>query len=51
VKGIEFPSGMPQEKRQQASNLIHTPDGLVAHGAPRGEGDARVFVLQSLVER
>jgi hypothetical protein len=51
VSGIEFPAGMAQDKRQQASNLIYTPDGLVAHGAPRGEGDARVFVVQSLMER
>lgn len=51
VSGIEFPASMPQDKRQEASNRIHTPNGLVAHGVPRGEGDARVFVLESLVER
>lgn len=51
VSGLEFPSGMAQDKRQQASHRIYTPDGLVAHGAPRGEGDARVFVVQSLVEQ
>lgn len=51
VSGIEFPASMPQDTRQQATDRIHTPNGLVAHGTPRGEGDARVFVLQSLVER
>ncbi|AKJ03723.1 hypothetical protein ATI61_11928 [Archangium gephyra] len=51
VSGIEFPADMTQDKRQQATELIHTRDGLVAHGAPRGEGDARVFVVQSLLER
>ncbi|MCY1078338.1 DUF6748 domain-containing protein [Archangium lansingense] len=51
VSGIEFPSSMSQQKRQEVSNLIYTPEGLVAHGAPRGEGDARVFVVQSLPER
>jgi hypothetical protein len=50
VSGIEYPPGMTQDKRQQASSRIMA-DGLVADGAPRGEGDARVFVLQSVVEQ
>ncbi len=50
VSGIDFPSGMAQDKQDQASHLIYTPGGLVAQGAPRGEGDARVFVVQSLPE-
>ncbi|WP_375764711.1 hypothetical protein NR798_23600 [Archangium gephyra] len=50
VSGIEYPPGMTQDKRQQASNRIYMSDGLVADGAPRGEGDARVFVVQSVVE-
>lgn len=51
VSGIEFPASMPQDKRQQANDRIPTPNGLVAYGSARGEGDARVFVLQSLIER
>jgi len=51
VSGLEFPPGMAQDKRQQASHRIYMSDGLVAEGAPRGEGDARVFVLQSVVEQ
>jgi hypothetical protein len=50
VSGIEYPPGMAQDKRQQVSHRIYLSDGLVAQGAPRGEGDARVFVLQSIVE-
>ncbi|MFY0522668.1 hypothetical protein ACN28I_05490 [Archangium gephyra] len=51
VSGIEYPPGMAQDKRQQASHRIYMSGGLVADGAPRGEGDARVFVLQSVVEQ
>ncbi|OJT24424.1 hypothetical protein BO221_14800 [Archangium sp. Cb G35] len=51
VSEIEFPAGMPQNTRQQATALISTPDGLAVYGAPRGKGDARVFVVQSLLER
>jgi len=51
VSGLEFPAHLPEEKREQASQRIHTSNGLVVQGAPRGEGHARVFVIHSLIER
>lgn len=51
VSGIEFPAGMPQNTRQQATALVSTSGGLVAYGAPRGQGDGRVFVVQSLMDQ
>ena len=45
---LEFPADMPQASRQQASERIHTAEGLVARGTVHGQGEASVFKLESV---
>lgn len=50
VSELEFPSGLPQEKRQQAVDRVSTPDGLVVHGTPQGKEPEGTFVIDALVD-
>jgi hypothetical protein len=51
ASSIEFPSEMAQDVRQDASNRVITPEGLVAHGSVVFHAEGNVFVLRSLPER
>lgn len=48
LTGLEFPSNMPQETRQQASERVHSAEGLVARGTVYGRGEESVFALESV---